>query len=141
MSALIAAGALARGAAIAAAVGFLAIAGFQAALALGAPLGRAAWGGTRTNLPTSLRIASAVAVVFWVLAAMIVLERAEYHISPIPEPVARWGTWILVGVLLVGALMNFASSSPWERFLWGPLALLLAVLCFVLARSGAASPG
>lgn len=141
MSALIAAGALARGAAIAAAVGFLAIAGFQAALALGAPLGRAAWGGTRTNLPTSLRIASAVAVVFWVLAAMIVLERADYHISPIPEPVARWGTWILVGVLLVGALMNFASSSPWERFLWGPLALLLAVLCFVLARSGAASPG
>ena len=45
------------------------------------------------------------------------------------------GTWILVGVLLVGALMNFASSSPWERFLWGPLALVLAVLCFVLARS------
>lgn len=141
MSALIAAGALARGAAIAAAVGFLVIAGFQAALALGAPLGRAAWGGTRTNLPTSLRIASAVAVVFWVLAAMVVLERAAYRISPIPEPVARWGTWILVGVLLVGALMNLASSSPWERFLWGPLALLLAVLCFVLARSGAASPG
>jgi hypothetical protein len=31
--------------------------------------------------------------------------------------------------------MNFASSSPWERFLWGPLALLLAALCFVVARS------
>ena len=36
---------------------------------------------------------------------------------------------------LGGALMNFASSSPWERFLWGPLALVLAGLCFVLARS------
>lgn len=108
---------------------------FQAALALGAPLGRAAWGGTRTHLPRGLRIASAVATVFWALAALIVLGRAEFQISPIPDTVARWGTWVLVGVLLVGALMNFASSSPWERFLWGPLALVLAVLCFVLARS------
>ncbi len=135
MSALIAATATARGVAVAAAVGFLVIAIFQAALALGAPLGRAAWGGTRTHLPTGLRIASAAAAVFWLLAALIVLARAGFEISPVSDAVARWGTWILVGVLLVGALMNFASSSPWERFLWGPLALVLAVLCFVLARS------
>ena len=135
VSALIAATATAQGVAVAAALGFLVIAIFQAALALGAPLGRAAWGGTRTHLPTGLRIASAAAVVFWLLAALIVLGRAGFEISPVSDAVARWGTWILVGVLLVGALMNFASSSPWERFLWGPLALLLAVLCFVLARS------
>ena len=104
-------------------------------LALDAPLGRAACGGTRTHLPRGLRIASAVAVVFWALAALIVLGRAEFQVSPIPDTVARWGTWVLVGVLLVGALMNFASSSPWERFLWGPLALVLAVVCFVIARS------
>jgi hypothetical protein len=30
--------------------------------------------------------------------------------------------------------MNFASLSSWERFLWGPVALILAVLCLVLAR-------
>jgi hypothetical protein len=130
-----AAGPSVRGVALAAVVGFLAIALFQAALALGVPLGRAAWGGTRTHLPIGLRIASAVAMVVWVLAAAIVLRRVEYQASLIPEPVARWGTWVLVGVLLVGALMNFASTSPWERFLWGPLALLLAVLCFVVARS------
>ena len=135
MNSLAAAAATARGAAVAATVGFLVIAIFQAALAFGAPLGRAAWGGTRTHLPTSLRIASAAAVAFWVLGALIVLERAEFQVSPIPDTVSRWGTWILVGVLLVGALMNFASSSPWERFLWGPLALVLAVVCFVIARS------
>ena len=135
MSALIAAAATARGVAVAAAVGFLVIAIFQAALALGAPLGRAAWGGTRTHLPTGLRIASAAAVVFWLFAALIVLGRAGFDVSPISGTPTRWGAWILVGVLLIGALMNFASSSPWERFLWGPLALVLAVLCFVLARS------
>jgi len=135
MGPVIAAAATARSAAIAATVGFLVIAIFQAALALGAPLGRGAWGGTRTHLPTGLRIASAVAVVFWLFAALIVLGRTGFEVSPLGDTVARWGTWILVGVLLVGALMNFASSSPWERFLWGPLALVSAVLCFVLARS------
>ena len=126
----------ARTAAVAAAVGFLAIAAFQVALALGAPLGRAAWGGTRTDLPTGLRIASAVAVVVWALAATIVLGRAGFDIFSLPASVVRWGTWILIGLSLLGALMNFASSSPWERFLWAPLALILAALCFVVARSG-----
>ncbi len=134
MSPLLGATAAIRSAAVAATVGFLVIAIFQAALALGAPLGRAAWGGTRTHLPSGLRIASAVAVVFWSFAALIVLGRAEFQVSPVPDTVARWGTWILVGALPVGALMNVASSSPWERFLWGPLALVLAVLCLFVAR-------
>ena len=90
MSPVIAATAAARDVAVAAAVGFLLIAIFQAALALGAPLGRAAWGGTRTHLPTGLRIASAAAVVFWLLASLIVLGHAGFEISPLSDAVARW---------------------------------------------------
>jgi hypothetical protein len=131
----------ARTLAVAAAVGFLAIAAFQVALALGAPLGRAAWGGTYTHLPMGLRIASAFAVGVWVLAALIVLGRAGFQVSPLPSAFYRWGTWILVGVLPLGALMNFASPSSWERFLWGPVALILAGLCLLVARSGAAPSG
>ena len=37
--------------------------------------------------------------------------------------VARWGTWVLFGLLLLGALMNVASSSVWERYSWGTLRL------------------
>jgi hypothetical protein len=135
MTALITAMQPARAAAVAAAVGFIVIAAFQVALALGAPLGRAAWGGTHSQLPVGLRIASALAVGFWVLAALIVLGRAGHQISPLSSVFSRWGTWILVGLLPLGALMNFASPSNWERFLWGPLALILAVLCLVVARS------
>ena len=124
-----------RTAAVAASVGFIALAAFQVALALGAPLGRAAWGGTHVQLPTGLRIASAIAVGFWVLASLVVLERAGFEVSPLPSTLVRWGAWILVGLLPLGALMNFASQSPWERFLWGPVALILAALCFVVARS------
>jgi hypothetical protein len=123
----------ARTAAILAAAGFLVIAVFQVALALGAPLGHAAWGGRQARLSTRLRIGSAVAAVFWMLAMLIVLGRAGFDVSPFPDVVERWGTWVLVGLLPVGALMNVASSSRWERYLWGPLALILAALTLVVA--------
>jgi hypothetical protein len=42
-----------------------------------------------------------------------------------------------VGLSLLGALMNAASRSPWERFLWAPVSLVLAILVFVVARSDA----
>jgi hypothetical protein len=119
-------------AAVLAAAGFVVIAAFQAALALGAPLGQAAWGGRQARLQIRLRIASAVAVVFWILAALIVLGRAGFE-TLLPDVVERSGTWILVGLLPVGALMNVASSSRWERYLWGPLALILALLTLVVA--------
>jgi hypothetical protein len=115
-------------------VGFVAIAVFQAALAFGAPLGRAAWGGTRAHLPPGLRVASGAAAVFWSLAATVVLARAGVGATFLPDVVARWGTWILIVVLGLGAVMNAASSSPWERYLWAPLALGLAVVCFFVAR-------
>src|SRR5918992_3065210 len=120
-------------AAIVAAIGFFAIAVFQLALALGAPLGRAAWKGSHVRLPKGLRIASAFAAMFWVLAALVVLGRAGLA-SPISLSIARWGTWILVGILPLGAVMNLVSPSKWERYIWGPVALILAALCFVVAR-------
>ena len=129
-----------RRAAIGAAIGFIGIAAFQLALAVGAPLGSAAWGGTYDHLPAGLRIASALAVGVWVLAALIVLQRVGFRISSLPPAVARWGTWVLVGLLPLGALMNFASRSNWERFGWGPVALILAVLCLMVARGKGTDP-
>jgi hypothetical protein len=123
----------ARTAAILAAGGFLVIATFQVVLALGAPLGHAAWGGQQARLPTHLRIGSAVAAAIWIIAALIVLGRAGLPVALLPDDVERWGTWILVGLLPVGALMNIASSSRWERYLWGPFASILAVFTLVVA--------
>jgi hypothetical protein len=39
-----------------------------------------------------------------------------YALVPLPKAVTRVGTWVLVGVLGLGALMIFVSSGPWERF-------------------------
>ena len=132
-----------RSAAMAAAAGFLAMAAYQAAIALGAPLGGASWGGAYDGqLPIGLRIASGAAVGVYVLAALIVLGRGGFQGVPLPYGVLRWGTWALVGLMFVGMLMNLASSSGWERFGLGPVTLILGVLClFVAPKAGPVSGG
>ena len=118
------------------AVGCLVVAAFQIALTVGAPLGAAALGGTISGpLPGSLRFVAAVSALVWLLGSLVVLARGGFTISPLPRTVTTWGTWVLVGLLGVATLLNFASSSPWERFGWGPFSLTLLVLCITLARS------
>jgi hypothetical protein len=118
-----------------AAAGFVGIGLFQVALALGAPLGRAAWGGAHRVIPKPLRRASAVAAVVWLLAAVVILARAGVLELPLPEIVVVVGAWALVVLSGLGALVNFASSSPWERFGWAPYAATMAVLSLVVAQS------
>jgi hypothetical protein len=118
------------------AVGCLLVMAFQVALTLGAPLGAAALGGSSSGpLPGSLRYVTALTALVWLFVTLVVLARGGYTISPLPRAVAMWGTWILVGTLGVATLLNFASSSPWERFGWGPFSLAMLVLCITLARS------
>lgn len=114
--------------AIVAAAGFIGIAVFQAALALGAPLGRAAWGGAQPRLTPRLRVASGFAVAVWALATSIILGRAGLRLSAMPPVFDRWGTLALIGVMAASAIINFASRSSWERLFWGPVTLLLAAL-------------
>lgn len=125
----------ARAAAMAAAVGLAGIVLFQLALVAGAPLGRAAWGGIHAgSLPTGWRVASGVAGLVWTAAALLLLRRGGWGPHAVPEALARWGTWTIFGLLLVGALMNIASASGWERYFWGPYALTVAGLCLLAAR-------
>ena len=100
-----------RIAAVAAAAGFLLQAAFQGALALGAPLGSASWGGVyEGELPMGLRIASGVAVGVYVLFALIVLGRGGFRGVPLPNGFLRWGTWVLAGLMVLGALANYSIA-------------------------------
>ena len=128
------------GVAVVLAAGLVVVVAFQAALTFGAPFGAAALGGTNPGrLPDAVRLVTGFSAVVWLVAALVVLARGGYALVPIPEAVSRVGTWVLVGLLGLGALMQFASSSPWERFGWGPYTLIMFVLSVVLARSGSVS--
>jgi hypothetical protein len=117
-------------------IGLLVLAVFQVAIALGAPVGRASWGGRNPGrLPQNLRVASAVSVAVYLVAVLIVLDRAAMPVIDLPEAVSRIGAWVLVALLAVGTLVNLASSSPYERFGWAPFAAVLAMLALLLALS------
>ncbi len=118
------------------ATGLGAVSVFQLSLAAGAPWGAAAWGGADPGqLSAELRVASAFAACFWLLAALTALARAGMT-SPVPYAFSRRGTWGLTALLALGAVMNAASQSRWERFGWAPIVLVLAALSLQLSRSG-----
>lgn len=127
--------------AVAVATGLLVVVTFQIALTLGAPFGAAAMGGSNPGrLPDALRLVTGAAALMWLLAAFVVLARGGRALVPVPEAAARVGTWILVALLGLGSVMNFASSSPWERWGWGPFTLVMCAGCLALARSAAPGP-
>ena len=77
-----------------------------------------------------------MSAVLYVVALLVVRGRAANR----AERRYRWGTWVLVVVLALSALVNVASDSPWERYLMAPVALLLAGLCLIVARGHGRRP-
>jgi hypothetical protein len=113
---------------VAVAVGFFllgAAAAFQGALALGAPLGRFAYGGraaTRDGrLPAPLRLASACTVLVLGVAAFFVHADA---------PAA---TWTFSGLFGANTAANLAGTHPVERWGMSAATLLLTGVFLVLS--------
>jgi hypothetical protein len=112
-------------------IGFLLAAVLQVLLALGVVPVTMAWGGTQPVLTAPLRTASLAAVVVFGLAACVIRRRARPHPSR-PINVLAWAIAVLLAVNTAG---NFASRSTGEAALFGPLSLLLALSCLLVAAS------
>ncbi|MGK5113859.1 MULTISPECIES: hypothetical protein [unclassified Geodermatophilus] len=120
---------------VAALVGAALLAGlavFQLLLIAGAPLGRFAWGGRTSVLPTGLRIGSAVSIALYAVFALVVLQTGGIS-GVLPGGLAGVAIWALAAYFAVGVAMNAASRSRPERLVMTPVALALAVVCLVLA--------
>jgi hypothetical protein len=124
-----------RAAAIIALVLFALLIVFQLALALGAPWGRAAYGGAHPGvLPVPFRIASGVAVVVWSVVALAVVRRSGIPLwSPVPVSWLPVVIWIVVGLLALALVMNALTPSALERAIWVPFALLLLAATLTVA--------
>ena len=109
---------------------------FQMALALGAPLGKAAWGGRHEGvLPRRLRIASGVAaLVIYPLIVVAVLGSAGLVDEDFLPGNRRQLMWVFVGLFTLGGIANFVSRSPIERY-WGPVSLAIAICCAIIASA------
>ena len=105
---------------------------FQLALALGAPLGRFAWGGQHRVLPARLRVGSAVAIAIYALIVVIALDRIG-AIDVFPDLFAMIAMWVVFAYFALGIVLNAASRSKSERVVMVPVTIVLAVLSFCIA--------
>ena len=96
----------------------------------------AASGGAYTDVTPALRVYSAVVAVLLVAGCLVVRARAGLWKAPLSDRVVRVAMWVLTVGVALGALVNFAASTSIERFVIGPFVLVLALLAFVVARSG-----
>ena len=122
---------------VVAAVLFVAMAGFQVALALGAPLGQHVLGG-RTPGPLSmrLRVASTVAAAILVGLAVVVLARAGVIGWPTEAAgVLAPACWVIAGYMALNTLGNLKSTSRLERTVFAAVTAILAILCAYVALS------
>jgi hypothetical protein len=118
--------------ALAATAILLALAVFQAQLAVGRPLGRFAWGGAHDVLPPRLRIASLISIGLYGAIALALLDAADV-VEAIPGHWTGAAAWVLAGYFLLGVAMNAASRSREERRTMTPVALVLCLLCLAVA--------
>ena len=125
-----------RGAALVAAVLLAVVGVFQLALAAGALLGRASWGGRHDGaLPRRLRIASGVAgLVVYPLIAVVVLLASGAVGAGWSGRAAALALWLLAGLFALGTLANLASRSSVER-IWAPVSAVIGVCCAVIAAA------
>lgn len=102
---------------------------FQAALALGAPFGQIAWGGSSAVLPSVLRWTSAGAAVYLLAAAAIMEVRAGDWGRELPRLPFVIFNIFLAAQLALNTLANLATQSAGERFGMGAASAVGCVLC------------
>lgn len=108
---------------------------FQLLLVAGRPLGEYAWGGGQRLLSRGLRIASAVAVLLYVSAAVAILEAAGVTRLTTAEEWTVIATRTFAVLFAVGVVMNAISRSRKER-VWAPVSLALALLFGIVGFFG-----
>ena len=111
------------------ATAMLAIAFFQVALILGAPLGRYTQGGQHEGaLPLSGRIIAAVSIPVALLQGLAILSAAGF--TGLGWPV--WTGWMALAVTGVSTVLNWITPSKPERMVWGPIMLVLSAMGLVV---------
>ena len=120
-----------------AAVLYLGLSAFQLALAVGAPWGRAAFGGQHPGtLPARLRVSSAVATVVWTAVALIVARHAGFPVwAPLPDAWLAVAVWVATALGVVAVALNALTPSRIERAIWLPTSVLLFSATAIVALS------
>ncbi len=93
------------------------------------------WGGRQTELTPALRVSSIVAVVILGVFTYIIRYRAGF-LGSVPQPIIiRIAAWVVTAYMILNTIGNFASVSNVERFLFGPMTIVMAIASLIVAAS------
>jgi NADH:ubiquinone oxidoreductase subunit 6 (subunit J) len=107
----------------------------QTALVGGAPLGRFAWGGAHDVLPARDRGYSALLILGYAVAAVVVLQGADL-LALVPVVAAVLLTYVFTVVFFAAFVLTATSRSEYERRLMLPANLALSALFLIVAVTG-----
>jgi len=111
----------------------LAVAGFQVALALGAPLGELTLAGKFPGkLPGKIRILALVQATIILFFAAMIASRAGIAFASL-QGVSGVGSWVVFGFFILGSVANLTSPSKKEQMIMGPLNIIALVSSLVVA--------
>ena len=124
---------LQRSAALAAGVLLSALASFQIALGLGAPLGDHVYGGRFASgdgkLPVRLRVGSVSSAALLIVVVWVLLARSRIvDARGISVKTLSGSVWAIAGLMALNTLGNLASRSLLEKWGFGSATALIAVL-------------
>ncbi len=94
------------------------------------------WGGRQSELTPGLRAAGLGATALLALFITIIRVRAGLTRRRAPASLMRVLAWGVTAYLALNTIGNFASVNLTEKFLFGPLTLVLALACYIVAASG-----
>ena len=93
------------------------------------------WGGRQPELTPSLRVTSVVAAVILGAFIYIIRYRAGF-VGSVPQPIIiRVSAWMVTAYMILNTFGNFASVSNVERFLFGPMTIVMAISSLIVAAS------
>ena len=94
-----------------------------------------AWGGRQSQLTNSLRISSIIAAVLLGAFIYIIRYRAGL-VGSVPIPVfIKVVSWIITAFMAFNTLGNIASSSNYEKLIFGPITFILTIACLLVSAS------
>jgi hypothetical protein len=92
-----------------------------------------AWGGGYSELTPSLRLSSLGAFLILLGFAYILGRRSGIlGLSP-PSLMVQIMSWLITIYLVFSAVMDFLSPIPAERWIFGPLSLVLVLVCLMIS--------
>ena len=90
------------------------------------------WAGKITNRKELIRMES-ISILMLLIVALIVAIKMKYLSLGISPTIVNVGVWIVFGLFCLNTLGNMTAKSPFEKYGFGLLTLMISLLALRLA--------